>query len=150
MTVLILIKIRAHQDTISNGRAGFDQAPNPDDGSLNIGLRDNAAVGDDGSIYLRAVHLAGGQESGMRINRVDVIEKIVWRNRVGEREVRFKKCAHGSDVLPISLENIGKNFVFFERSRNDMFAEIVVAVVERIDQNLAVENVDPHRALVEL
>ena len=113
-------------------------------------MANDATFTDDRLIDLRSIDLAGGQKSRMGINGIEVIKKVVGWNRLGQGQVRLKECSHGSNVLPVALKNIGENFVFIEGGRNDVFAEIVVSIVERVDEDLAIEDIDTHRALVKL
>src|SRR5208283_2424923 len=109
------------------------RAPIPNNRPVDIRVGNDATIGDDGLIHLRPINLAGGQKSRVRVNRVEVIKKVVRRNRLGQGEVCFKEGPHRSNVLPVTLKNIGEDFVFIEGGRNDVFTEIVVTVVQCVD-----------------
>ena len=80
------------------------------------GVIDDAAVGDDGMIDLRAVDLRAGQKARARENRRAHVEEIEARQLGGDIEVRFEERTDGSDVLPIALENIGEHALGLDRA----------------------------------
>src|SRR4029077_18169047 len=69
---------------------------------------------------------------------------------IGEVETGLEKCADCSDVLPISLKNIGLHLVFIDGCWNDILAEIGEVIVEAFLENAAIEHIDTHRGLVEV
>ena len=91
------------------------------------------------------VELRGGQVAIQRVDGVDCVEKIEGRQRLRQREVRVEKRTHRADVLPVTFENMGKQFFLTEESRDDLLAEIRLRPAERVRQHRPVENVDTHR-----
>ena len=61
------------------------QAPNANNRPVDIRMGNDATFGDDGLIHLRPINLAGGQKSRVRVNRVEVIKKVVRRIRADRR-----------------------------------------------------------------
>ena len=49
---------------------------------------------------------------------------------IGEIEIGFVKRAHGPDVFPVTLEDVGMDMSIFNRLRDDVFAEIGQVVVQ--------------------
>src|ERR1700676_3248581 len=147
--IFVLVKIRAHQDAITDRSPVFNDAANPDHRPVDIRMGDDATFGDNRLVNLGTVNFAGGKKTGVRVDRVEGIKKIIGRHGIREGQVCFEKSSDGSDILPVPLKNIGEDFVFVERGWNDVFAEIVETVVQRIDQDLAIEHIDTHRSLVE-
>ena len=71
----------------------------PDDGALDMGVGDLAAVRDNGLADGGAVDLAGGQEPGVGVHGAGAVKKAVLRDRVGEVQVGIEEGADGADVL---------------------------------------------------
>ena len=83
----------------------------------------------------------------MGINRRIGFEETVGGNQVGEIEIGFVEGANGSDVLPVTIENVGADVARLNCSRNDVLAKIKEIVVETLDQHVAIEDVNAHRRL---
>src|SRR5215510_6628782 len=115
-----------------------------------VGVVDNAAVADHGMIDLRAVDLAAGQEARARKNRRDHVVKIKTRQLAGGIDVSFKKAADGADVLPVALEDVSKDAMFFDEARDDVLAEIRKFILEETGQHVAVEDVNAYGRQKEL
>ena len=139
--------IGAHHDAAANRGAALNDTANADDAPLDVRIRDNAPVGDDRLTQSRPVDFAAGQKPRMRVNRRLGVKKTVFRNKVGQIEVRLVKRADGTDIFPIALENECTHMSILDRSRNDMFAEILQFIVQALHEHLPVENVNSHRCL---
>src|SRR5262249_37972148 len=63
-------------------------------------------------------------------------------------EVGVEECADGPDVLPIAAVDEAEDAVRLNGGGNDVLAEINFAVVERVNERLAAEDVDAHRGEV--
>ena len=63
----------------------------------------------------RGVDFAGGKKPGTSVNRSCPIEKVIRWQGIRQRQVRFEKRTDGTDILPVSLENVGHNLVRLER-----------------------------------
>ena len=125
-------------------------AADADDAALDVGVVDDAAVGDDRLADRRAVDLAGGEETRVRVDGRGGVEEIELRHRVGELEIGVEEGADGADVLPVALVDVGVDAEFCEHVRDDVLAEIHEVIVERLHEHLAVENVNAHRRLKQL
>ena len=113
-------------------------------------VRNYTAVGNDRLPQRRAIHLAAGQKSRMCVNRCFGVEETVFRNEIGQVEVRFIKRADRPDVFPVALEDERVHMSIFDRLRNDVFAEILEIVVETFNEHVAIENINAHRRLKQL
>src|SRR5271157_4370174 len=61
LRILVLVKIRAHQNRIADCRPSCDHAPKTDDRPLDIRVGNNTAVGNDCAVNLRPVYFTGRQ-----------------------------------------------------------------------------------------
>src|SRR5207253_520991 len=113
---------------VPDSRPVFDHASNTDDRPLDIRLGNDTAVGNNCSIYLGPVNFAGWQESGVSVDRIEVVKEVVGWKCVGQSEVCFKKGSYRAYVFPVPLKDIGKDLVLLQRGRDDVLAEVVVII----------------------
>ena len=62
-----------------------------------------------------------------------MVREVVGWNRIRQGQVRFEKGPNRSNVFPVSLEDIGKDLVLLQRGWDDVLAEVLVAIVQRLD-----------------
>ena len=125
------------------GRSAFSST---DDTVLNGRLLDGAAIGDQGAINLGRPHDACRQKARMGVDGCSGLVEVKFGIRIAQVEIRLEKRTDCSDVLPISLKNIGLHLVSLDGRGNDILAEIGQVIVETFLENFSLEQVDPIEA----
>ena len=115
-----------------------------------FGAVDDAAVGNDRVIQHGAVDFGSRQEPRPGENRGAHVEKVEARQFRSHVEVGLEERADRSDVLPVTLENVGKDSVRLDGAGNDVLAEIGIGVFQQLEQDVAVEHINAHRRQKEL
>src|SRR5204862_2370222 len=115
-----------------------------DDAVGDDGVVENAAVGNDRMINLRAVDFRAGQKARPAEDGGGHVEKVEARQFIGDIEVGLEEGADGADVFPVALEERGEDAQAWDDLGNSSFAEIGQGVVEQSSDHLAAEDVDAY------
>ena len=81
--------------------------------------------------------------------RARFIESETWIC-IRQVEISLKERANRSDILPISLEDVGPHGVFPDSRRDDVFTKVGEIVVETFPKNVALEHINTHRGLIQI
>ena len=80
----------------------------------------------------------------MRVDRRPGLIKVESGIVVCQVEIGLEEGVDRSDVLPISLKNIGLHLVFIDGCWNDILAEIGEVIVEAFLENFTLEQMDTY------
>src|SRR5262249_17312801 len=139
--------VRAHHDAVADGSAALNHAAYADHASLQVRVRDDAAVGNNRLAQRSAVNLAAWQKTRMRVDRRLGLKETVFWNHFRQIEVSLVECADCSDVFPIIVENKRADVPIVDRHRNNMFTEIEQIAFQGFDEHVAIEKINAHRCL---
>src|SRR5216117_656398 len=106
--------VGAHHDAVPDSRAALNHAAYPHYTSLQMRVRDNAAIRNNRLPQGGAVNFASRQKTRMRIDRRLGFEKTVFRHDVREIEIRLVKRANRSDVLPVTFKDKRADMPIFD------------------------------------
>ena len=114
---LRLVIISAHHNRVLENAAFTDVGSDPEHAVLQRRIRQDRAVANHDVIDVALVELRRRKIAILRVNRRRWLEEIERRQRLREREIRLEERPHGSDVLPVPLEDVGEQFLFPEQTR---------------------------------
>ena len=81
----------------------------------------------------------------MGINRVLSVKEIERRHWVGQRQITLPERTHGTDVLPVTVKNIGYHALRGEQAGNHFLTEISLGMVRQgLTHHLAREHINAH------
>ena len=120
-----------------------------DDGVLNFGFADLAAIGDHDIIQGGAIDLGAGQETRPGVDAAVRIIEVERRFGTGQFQVDLVEGADGADILPIAVEIETANLVGVDGFGDHLAAKIVVIVaLQQVEQHIRFEEIDAHGAQV--
>jgi hypothetical protein len=140
------VEIGPHENGIANGDSRADHAAQADNTVLDHGaLADLATIGDEtgpdrGVINLRRRQVAGSRED--RRFRAIQLEK-----RIGtyQAQIGIIKGFDRANVFPVPVKHVDVDMSGVDRLGEDLLAKVLVTGVHhQIDEQIAVEQVDPH------
>ena len=142
--LLRLVIVGAHHHDVFHVRVLAEDGADTNNTAAKTGVGHKATIADHHVVNVTTVDFRSRQIAGVGVDRRGAIEEIEGREWLRQREVSLEESAHGADVLPVALENVAEEPRLAEQSGDDLFAEILHAVVQRTAQHLAAENVDAH------
>src|SRR6266508_463421 len=124
-----LVIIGAHHERVFEARHALDARADADDGMDDRSPIEDAAVGDQRIPDFAVGEFGAGQITRVGVNRRVGVEQVEFRHHRGEVEIGVVKRADGSDVFPVTVDQISLHVVHADGRREGLAAEILVLLV---------------------
>jgi len=138
--------VTAHHDDVFQGGVVADFGSISDDAAFGGHSVKHAAFAQNDVFCLAADEFGGGEVGVEAVNGFVFIKEVKGRDQIGQFQVGFKEGVYGSDVFPVSVEEIAAHFGGAEEVGNDFLSEVICLglVFQCIEDAFGFEDVDSH------
>lgn len=138
----------AEHDAAAQNAPFLDRAPHADDAIGDLFGFDERSLADMGVADSRILDKRAGQVLRAREDGILLIVHVDAAVLARESDVGIVKSPDGADIFPIAFEHISHCFALFDLFGNEMPAKIISRLFKKIEERLALKDVDAHRTQV--